>query len=466
MLALDPSALRVSAGQLDTEADDLEFTMTELQRALNSIGRSSYSVNSLSGVTEAMRTRATDLRSRADFVEQLRGFDSNDLLLDTRLLLATAGDFQFTDELYGQEFVDEAVDNIEGWLTDNWHNDITDGDLDNIADAFGRLSSAEASEVLGRLTDEQLRRLFDEMPDDTWFDDGWSDKEQHNFLSILGAKVSLEQWTRLAAYTEMINPDLTTAGGDSAADDELKLEWLESLEYVFIDAPLFANDDAGNSVGLEDLNQGRIGNCYFITAEMALAQNNPDVLGALIHENDNGTFTVTFANGSHVTVSPTFAVDKKANRLAFTNNTLPMDDVTELWPLVLEKAYAQYHEGWDEIVGGWPANALDELVGTDTTYPDPTETTVDDVAGWLESDAIVTMGSLFKDKVDGDPPAPYQDGDKRLVYGHAYLIVDVDVDAGTVTVANPWNPDELQYVLTEAEFQVSVSKLEVSVIEG
>jgi len=46
------------------------------------------------------------------------------------------------------------------------------------------------------------------------------------------------------------------------------------------------------------------------------------------------------------------------------------------------------------------------------------------------------------------------------------LIVEVDIEAGTVTVANPWNPDEMQYVLTEAEFQASVSKLEVSIIEG
>ena len=130
-------------------------------------------------------------------------------------------------------------------------------------------------------------------------------------------------------------------------------------------------------------------------------------MGALIHENDNGTFTVTFANGTDVTVSPSFAVDKEANRLAFTNNTLPMNEIDELWPLVLEKAYAQYHRGWDEIVGGWPATALDELVGTETTYPDPIETSVDDLAGWLGSNAVITMGSLFEDKIDGDPPAPY-----------------------------------------------------------
>lgn len=464
MLMLDPVELRERAGDLDIHADDLETTVVGLQNALNVIGVSSPSVNALGFPVAEMRQRARDLRLRADFVEQLRTFSENDLNLDTRLQMATAGVFVFDEAAYDEATVDEAVDDISGWLTDNWHNDVTEGDLNRIADRFEELSAAEATEVLGRLSDQQLEKFFDEMPNDFWFDDGWSEQEQHNFLAALGAKVSLDQWQRLAKHTEMINPDLTTAGGDRAADDELKLDWLEGLSYVYVDAPLFTDDGFGNPTGLEDLNQGRIGNCYFITAEMALAQNNPDLLGAIIHENPNGSFTVTFENGTQTTVSPTFAVDADG-RFAFTNRAIEPDDVAELWPLVLEKAYAQYHEGWGEIVGGWPANALDELVGVDTTYPDVSETTVEDIAAWLDDDAMVTMGSLFEDKVDGDPPAPYQDGDKRLVYGHAYLIVDVDVEAGTVTVANPWNPDELQYVLTEAEFQVSVSKLEVSVIE-
>jgi len=260
---------------LTTKPTTSTTPVTDIRRALDLIGKTSYSVAQLSAVVETMRFRAGDLRTRADFVEQLHAFVELDLLASTRLMQATDGTFSLDAERYDQEVVDDAIDDIERWLTDNWHNDITEGDLDRISTRFVALSNAEASEVLGRLSSHQLRRLFDEMPDDTWFDDGWSDREQHDFLSILGAKVSLEQWTRLAVFTDMINPDLIAAGGDRAADDVLKLEWLRSLEYVLIDAPLFADDAAGNSVGLDDLNQGRIGNCYFITPEMALAQHSP-----------------------------------------------------------------------------------------------------------------------------------------------------------------------------------------------
>ena len=41
----------------------------------------------------------------------------------------------------------------------------------------------------------------------------------------------------------------------------------------------------------------------------------------------------------------------------------------ELWPMVLEKAYAKLHHNWDAIDGGFAGQAVKDMTGRDVTLP-------------------------------------------------------------------------------------------------
>ena len=57
-----------------------------------------------------------------------------------------------------------------------------------------------------------------------------------------------------------------------------------------------------NEPSLSDIQQGSYGDCYFLSSLGALARNDPNAVKNMIHDNGNGTYTVTFHvqnNGLH-----------------------------------------------------------------------------------------------------------------------------------------------------------------------
>lgn len=132
-------------------------------------------------------------------------------------------------------------------------------------------------------------------------------------------------------------------------------------------------------VALDDIDQGVLGDCYFMAALGALAKAKPDWIKGLIKENKDAknpstvvSYTVTFYNywGNEVTetVTPTFPVDKGGNPV-YAQPTLEetVGATYELWPMIMEKAYAQWYEGYDEIESGYVDTALEHLTGKDAS---------------------------------------------------------------------------------------------------
>jgi hypothetical protein len=133
---------------------------------------------------------------------------------------------------------------------------------------------------------------------------------------------------------------------------------------VYPEAVLFADE-----ISSEDMTQGSVGNCFFVGAVCALASHSSDALQQLFVARDEecGIYGVCFfKNGSWewVIVDDFIAVNKDRSGAVFPLFcSSGQGGAVELWPLVLEKAYAKMHHNWDSIDGGWAREALVDLTG-------------------------------------------------------------------------------------------------------
>ena len=113
----------------------------------------------------------------------------------------------------------------------------------------------------------------------------------------------------------------------------------------------------------QDIKQGQLGNCYFISALSVLAER-PKLIEHLIltpELNDVGAYQIRFCkNGAWrtITVDDYFPVNPISGRLAFAHTPS-----NELWVPLIEKAYAKLHSSYAAIESGSVADAFAELTG-------------------------------------------------------------------------------------------------------
>ena len=181
--------------------------------------------------------------------------------------------------------------------------------------------------------------------------------------TAVGEHVPLHVWRRFGRWTDDIDPDPSGDLRDLARIPDPLPDEVAAQErhWATLTGPLAtrgvadAHEYAGN-----DLVQGHIGNCYLVAALQEIADTAPERLAELCSANDNGTWTVTLPNGRRTVVSPDIVVDVHGNAV-FARR--PPNSEQELWPLLLEKAYAQLHGGWREIVTGHPYDAIELFTG-------------------------------------------------------------------------------------------------------
>ena len=119
-----------------------------------------------------------------------------------------------------------------------------------------------------------------------------------------------------------------------------------SYPYVEVQGQLFVD-----GITPDDPEQGSIGDCYFITALGAVAQNCPEAIESMILEVDENIWVVRFYDNigdkQFVTVNnqlpyypDNWNPNNKQSAFADWGNN-PNDPSNELWPALIEKAYAQ-----------------------------------------------------------------------------------------------------------------------------
>ncbi|WP_377296967.1 C2 family cysteine protease [Rhizobium sp. SGZ-381] len=139
------------------------------------------------------------------------------------------------------------------------------------------------------------------------------------------------------------------------------------ISYSIASKPLFAT----SGPAMTDINQGGLGDCYFLASCAEIASHNADLLKSMFTDNGNGTYGVRFySNGKpqYVTVNA---------QLANGGSTFDHSS-TSLWGQLAEKAWAQFQAGgiatgntkvnygnsYSTIGnGGYATNALAALTG-------------------------------------------------------------------------------------------------------
>ncbi|GAB4194212.1 MAG: hypothetical protein Fur006_39780 [Coleofasciculaceae cyanobacterium] len=116
-----------------------------------------------------------------------------------------------------------------------------------------------------------------------------------------------------------------------------------TYSYQYTSGSLFQN-----GISYQDIDQGGVGDCYFVASLAGTAFRSPDTIRDMFIDNNDGTFTVRFYNGDktdYVTVDrylPTTAAGNAA--FAGWGGGSYNESNNELWVALAEKAYAQINE--------------------------------------------------------------------------------------------------------------------------
>ena len=144
---------------------------------------------------------------------------------------------------------------------------------------------------------------------------------------------------------------------------------------------LYLTEPGDNSaINVNDIHQGQIGDCFLLSAFGEMALYHPSAISNMIHFNPNGTETVFLYGGSNGS-PPQFGQYSFTSMTETVTNTFSGSSVNngatqdvvgsqkEIWPQVIEKAYALASGGYSGIQnGGSPFLALEELTGKAAIY--------------------------------------------------------------------------------------------------
>lgn len=202
-----------------------------------------------------------------------------------------------------------------------------------------------------------------------------------------------------------------------------------------------------HAVSHNDVAQGRLGNCYLLAALIATAKTDPETIVSMIRTNPDGSYQVElkglgpFGQGTSVRVSATIPTDQAGQAPAFVGfgdqEVRDGKTVHEIWPSVIEKAWAKYKGGYAKTGDFYSATAFSFIGGKGEGF-DPRDMSDDEILALLrEAHAKgypMTLGT--------NTPKDAGRGAKRAMskinlHGyHAYAFMGLE--GKRVRLYNPW----------------------------
>jgi len=205
----------------------------------------------------------------------------------------------------------------------------------------------------------------------------------------------------------------------------------------------------------QDVSQGSLGDCYFLSA-LALAATDSDVAATLIDDDLDGAccygvsfwidrrWTMVWVDCYLPCVVSTDAHAKTRPRLVYASST----DRREIWPMVVEKAFAKLHGSYEAIGhGGTVAAALQALTGgTARTLPATQAGKM-----WSEIMRAVEDPDVLVGAGTRQDASATKDVMCGLVTGHAYSVLHALAapdrygnERRLLLLRNPWGKGEWQ----------------------
>lgn len=236
------------------------------------------------------------------------------------------------------------------------------------------------------------------------------------------------------------NPRLSANPGMSASDTS-------SYGYKAHEGSAFIKGTGdAEDIDVEDVKQGSLGDCYWVAAMAATAQANPEAIRNAVHDNGDGTYNVTlYKNGKPKVIKVDNQFPSSGSGMAYAEAGDVVGGKEELWPALLEKAWAIMNNGaskrgYETIEGGAPGDAVQAITGKKPTDFDPRTMSTDRIlsvaSGALDKQAALTCATLADEDVTSDLK---KDFDKYGFYAnHCYTFYGVDVEGGVLKLRNPW----------------------------
>jgi hypothetical protein len=274
-----------------------------------------------------------------------------------------------------------------------------------------------------------------------------ADAQNANAASPLRSLSYDEQVKKLAPAPKPDKAPEKKAEPVDLADPKLREKHQDgSLEYKRYAGDLFVN-----GVSPEDVQQGSIADCYLMAAMAATASAHPELITAAFKPAGEGAWSVRFfeSTGKHgeykenwVKVDADLATAKGKDSPAYGRSADKNARGRELWPSIMEKAYAQWKRGYDKMgEGGSSVAAMEALTGRPATSVGLSYTPEDRV--WKKLVTAFKNGKAITAGTHGKDRQELYEG-KRLYAWHAYTVLKVREDGKErfVTLRNPWGSSE------------------------
>lgn len=191
----------------------------------------------------------------------------------------------------------------------------------------------------------------------------------------------------------------------------------------------------------EEVKQGSLGSCEFLSAAVALAKRDPEAIKKMIGDNGDGSYTVRFP-GSKDPIRVTLS-DAELGRAA----TAGKDG---RWISVLEKAYGQYMDQGALLKSDSPQLATESQPGRIAMKALTGREGDQDILGPVTTNLATTRKKLTEAMEDGRLVTAgiakelITEGTDGLPANHQYTVLNYDPKTDQITLRNPWGGGELR----------------------
>jgi hypothetical protein len=248
-------------------------------------------------------------------------------------------------------------------------------------------------------------------------------------------------------------PIVEQVGGSAAQARDPSVEGTnaEGLPQEVQEGPPFIQG-AGDKheVDPNDVEQGHLGDCWLLAGLMAIARSNPSLIKNMIKPAGPGLWAVTFHFPSMtgafeqetVVVDGRVPVEKEGRKPFFVGVGDQKDGQKELWPILIEKAYAKTQGKYFNIKGSNSPkdhNAMELVSGKRSTRLDPQtdeETLLNELdLAFRFSRRAVTLGTVPKNHPNASIAEKHFPSIRR---SHTYAVDKVDKESRSLDLLDPW----------------------------
>ena len=248
--------------------------------------------------------------------------------------------------------------------------------------------------------------------------------------------------------------------------------------YAASTLPLYGPSGAPSYL---DVNQGYLGDCYYMSALGEVALQDPTAIENMITNNGNGTYSVRFfVNGQpdYVTVNPQLPVMGGGYRWANGSTQEFANGTTDNWVPLVEKAYAQLNaqtnaphgmalrsasDSYAGIAAG-TGSALTMITGQAETPVSLSRQTSASALGAI----LISLASSFQSGEEILMSTP-GNSSGNLVGSHMYMVTGVNAATDTLSIRNPWGSaysGSLAMSFTESVEQLAADNCTLWVTSG